>query len=184
MNMVKDLFYSQQTLFTLFSVTNKLQIAGDKYLQDLTIRQILALPALFHAPEGKATINHIARSMGTSKQNAKQIVDAMERKGYLSVAPSEQDKRALHVSITLEGEQAFRACSERFDEFLATIFQNFTSEELETICMLLQKLYSFDGSEQENFEHKQHHTNEDEGLQLQFHQNFVRLRKNKYKKEE
>ena len=184
MSIAKDLFYAQQTLFTLFSATNKLQIAGDKYLQDMTIRQVLALPSLFHAPEGKATINHIARNMGTTKQNAKQIVDAMARKGYLSVAPSEQDKRALHVSVTPEGEQIFKVCSERLDEFLATIFCNFTTDELEMICLLLQKLYSFDGTGQDNFEHKQHHTNVDEAIQLQFHQKFATLRANVYADEE
>jgi len=184
MNIGKDLFHAQQTLFTLFSVTNKLQIEGDKYLQDMTIRQVLALPALFHAPEGKATINHIARSMGTTKQNAKQLVDAMERKGYLSVAPSEQDKRALHVTITSEGEKAFKVCSERVDEFLATIFCDFTTDELETICDLLRKLYCFDGIGQGNFEHKQQHASEDEALQLQFHQKFAKLRAKTYIDEE
>jgi DNA-binding MarR family transcriptional regulator len=44
------------------------------------IRQMLAVPAIIHAPEGKATINHIARKLGTAKQSAKQIVDALVKK--------------------------------------------------------------------------------------------------------
>ncbi|RYD04880.1 hypothetical protein N752_11890 [Desulforamulus aquiferis] len=63
MNIAKDLFYSQHALATLFSVTNKLQMQGDKYLQDITIRQMLAIPAIIHAPNGKATINYIARQL-------------------------------------------------------------------------------------------------------------------------
>ena len=175
MSIAKDLFYAQQTLFSLFSVTNKLQIQGDKHLQDMTIRQILAIPSLFHAPDGKATINHIARSMGTSKQNAKQIVDALERKGYLSVAKSTQDKRAVNVVITPNGQQAFQACSERTDIFLATIFDNFTTKELETLCTLLQKLYRFDGATQEEFDHTHYHA-DDGDTALQHHQSFAKLR--------
>ena len=176
MNLAKDLFYAQQTLFTLFSVTNKLQMHGDKHLKDITIRQMLAIPALFHAPDGKATINHIAKSMGTTKQNAKQIVDAMKRKGYLSVSPNEQDKRAVNVTITPAGEHAFRKCSERADEFLANIFRDFSTKDLETFYTLIQKLYSFDGAEQENFsEHIAYNASESNEI-LRHHQNFVKLR--------
>ena len=176
MDLAKDLFYAQQTLFTLFSITNKLQMHGDKHLQDITIRQMLAIPALFHAPDGKATINHIARSMGTTKQNAKQIVDAMERKGYVTVSPSEKDKRAVNVTITSVGEQAFRTCSERADVFLANIFHDFTTKDLETFYTLLQKLYSFDGAEQENFDgHNTYNACESNDI-LRHHQNFVKLR--------
>lgn len=140
MDIAKDLFFSQQALTALFSATNKLQMQGDKSLQDLTLRQMLALPAILHAPEGKATINHIARVLGTSKQSAKHIVDALERKGYLAVTANAQDKRAVSITITPEGHQAFAICSERTDDFLAQIFQTLDTEELELLCTLLYKL--------------------------------------------
>ena len=146
MELSRDLYHAQQTLVALFSVTNKLQMLGDKHLRYLTLRQTLAIPALVHAPGGRATINHLARSMGTSKQSAKQIVDALARKGYLSVAPSGQDRRAVNVSVTAAGRQTFGVCSERTDEFLAALFTNFTSGELEALSTLLQKLFRFDGA--------------------------------------
>ena len=176
MDIAKDLFHAQQTLVTLFSVTNKLQMQGDQHLQDITLRQMLAIPALVHAPDGKATINHLARRMGTTKQSARQIVDAMERKGYLSVVPSEQDKRAVHVTVTPEGQSAFRICSERTDEFLANIFGDFTAEELAALCTLLQKLFRFDGAGQESFDA---HTPYDTGVSdeiLRHHPTFAKLR--------
>jgi len=182
MNIAKDLFFAQSSLAALFSVTNKLQMHGDKHLQDMTLRQILAIPALFHAPNGKATINHIAKSMGTTKQNAKQIVDAMNKKGYLSVMPSERDKRAVDITITAEGQKAFEACAERTDEFLANIFCNFTTDDLETFHGLLQKLYCYDGTEQSHFEHQQQHADAN-NTALQHHQTFAELRTNTYKKE-
>ena len=181
MNIAKDLFFAQQSLMTLFLVTNKLQMQGDKHLGDLTIRQILAIPALFHAPDGKATINHIARSMGTTKQSAKQIVDAMKKKGYLSVISSEQDKRAVNIEITEAGQQAFSRCSERTDEFLADIFSNFTAEELERLCMLLQKLHGYDAA-QNNFKHQQYHANNSDEV-LKYHKKFAKLRAGSYPKE-
>ena len=183
MDIAKDLFFAQQTLLALFSVTNKLQMQGDRHLKDITIRQMLAIPALVHAPDGKATINHIARSMGTTKQSAKQIVDALEKKGYLSVAPSAKDKRAVNITVTPEGQKAFGICSERTDEFLANVFFNLGTEELETLCSLLKKLYCFDGAEQEKIEE---HIGYDESVSddiLRHHQNFAKLRVNANAKE-
>jgi Transcriptional regulators len=176
MDVAKDLFFAQQGLRMLFSVTNKLQVLGDKELEDLTIRQMLAIPALIHAPIGKATINYVARHLGTTKQNAKQIVDAMAKKGYLAITPSEQDKRAVNVTVTLAGEQAFKKCSERTDGFLATIFEGFTSEELEKMYILLRKLYGFDGIEQESLEgHVGYNSNEASEI-LRHHQSFAKRR--------
>jgi DNA-binding MarR family transcriptional regulator len=174
MDIERSLFFAQQVLTALFSVTNKLQMQGDKFLRDLTIRQILAIPAIVHAPDGKATINHIARQLGTTKQSAKQIVDAMEKKNYLSVAPSEQDRRAVNVTITLEGKQAFRVCSERTDEFLADIFHDFTTEDLEMLCTLLRKLYCFDGTEQDRFKEHMDFNPHDADAIMQHHQNFLK----------
>lgn len=178
MNIARDLFFAQQSLAALFSVINKLQMRGDQYLQDLTIRQMLAIPAIIHAPDGNATINHIARKLGTTKQSAKQIVDAMEKKNYLSVAPNERDKRAVNVTVTPEGYRAFNACSARTDVFLADIFQDFTTEDLETLCTLLQKLYRFDGAEQEGFEEHAGYNEDEADTVLQYHQNFLKRRTN------
>ena len=174
MNIEKDLFYSHQTLAALFSVTNKLQIQGDKYLQDLTIRQMLAIPAIIHAPEGKATINHIARHLGTSKQNAKQIVDALAKKNYVSITPSESDRRALNVTVTEGSEPAYQLCSARTDAFLADIFRAFSTDELETLWMLLNKLYRFDGVDQDGpHEYAGNHTHED---LVRHHNGYIKRR--------
>ena len=182
MNIASDLFFSQQIISILFLVTNKLQMQGDKHLKDITIRQMLALPALFHAPDGKATINHIARQIGTTKQSAKQIVNAMKKKNYLSVTPSEQDKRAVNVAITEEGRLAFSKCSNRTDEFLANLFNNFSSNELEKLCSLLQKLYNFDGIEKKNKDEQTAHNAKESAEILQHHKIFAKLRETKYRK--
>ena len=174
MNLAKDLFFTHQTLAVLFSVTNKLQMQGDKYLQDLTIRQMLAIPAIIHAPDGKATINYIAKQLGTTKQNAKQIVDALAKKNYVSVAPSESDRRAVNVTVTQGSEAAFRLCSERTDEFLADVFRDFTTGDLEALWTLLNKLYRFDGIEQDSpHEYLANHTSDD---MLQHHHSYIKRR--------
>ncbi|QQO07771.1 MarR family winged helix-turn-helix transcriptional regulator [Breznakiella homolactica] len=182
MNAAQDIFFTHQALAALFSVTNKLQMRGDKYLQDLTIRQMLAVPAIIHAPDGKATISHIARQLGTTKQSAKQIVDALERKNYLSVTPSELDKRAVNITITPEGARAFSLCAERTDEFLADIFHDFTTEDLKALWTMLQKLYRFDGIAQEGFDEPKNNHPGDADDMLRHHQNFIKRRSKNHAK--
>jgi DNA-binding MarR family transcriptional regulator len=176
MDIAKDLFFAQQALMTWFSVTNKLQMQGDKYLEDLTVRQMLAIPTIFHAPDGQATINHIARQLGTTKQSAKQIVGVLEKKNYVTVAPSKQDKRAVNVTITREGHRALRVCSERMDEFLADIFHAFTTEDLEKLCEFLKRLYRFDGAASEGIEEHLNYDASRADKVLAHHKNFLKKR--------
>ena len=132
-------------------MTNKLQVQGGKYLKDLSIRQMMVMATLIHLPNEEATINNIARLMGTTKQSAKQIIDIMEKKQYLKAVPSQRDKRAVNVTITPQGEQINKICAKRINEFTADIFQEYTRKDLETLWILLRKLYHFDGIEQGSF---------------------------------
>ena len=104
-----------------------------------------------------------------------------KHKGYLSIAQSEQDKRAADVTITSEGEKAFKTCSERAEIFLADIFHEFSSDELETFCALLKKLYHFDGAGQAGFYENMSHHEGDENIIMQHHQNYAKKRGNREK---
>ncbi len=152
MDIFRELFLMQQTWATLFSVTNKLQVKGDQYLEKLTSRQIMVMVAIVHLPEDQKTLNNIARKLGTTKQNVKQLITIMERKGYVETVPSTQDKRAVNVLITEAGKETIMLCAERSLQFFADVFEHFTTKEMETLWSLLIKLYRFDGEEQDGFE--------------------------------
>jgi DNA-binding MarR family transcriptional regulator len=142
----------QQALSTLFSVTNKLQAIGDQYLKKLTVRQIMVMIAMIHLPEDGTTLNNISRKLGTTKQSVKQLVTAMEKKGYVITVPSEKDKRAVNIQITKDGRDVLLSCGEPSLEYFADLFHEFSAEELETLWNLLKRLYRFDGKEQDGFE--------------------------------
>lgn len=149
---LRDLFLMQQTYGTLFSLINKLQIQGDKYLDGLTSRQYMTIIAILHLPEDETTLNNIAKKLGTSKQNVNRMVASIEKQSYLSVVPSEKDKRAINVKLTELGKRKVVECSEQGVNFMADVFNQFTTEELETLWKLLKKLYEFDGETHDGFE--------------------------------
>jgi DNA-binding MarR family transcriptional regulator len=142
----------QQVYGTLFALGNKLQAKGDTYLEGLTSRQLMAMIAIIHLPDEGRTLNNIARKLGTTKQNVKQLVANVEKKGYVLTLPSKTDKRAHNVKITRSGKQAMQECSEPSVAFFTDVFKDFQKEELEILWSLLKRLYRFDGEEMDGFE--------------------------------
>jgi len=152
MDVYKEIFLMQQAYATLFSLTNKVQIVGDKYLEGLTSRQYMTMIAMAHLEENERTINNIARKLGTTKQSVKQLINIIEEKGYTITEPSTRDKRAVNIKFTEAGIQVMLKCGEMGIYFFADLFKDFSSNEIETLWVLLKKLYRFDGEEQDGFE--------------------------------
>lgn len=147
-----DLFLMQQTYATMFSLTNKLQIAGDNCLNGMTIRQYMTVVAILHLAEDETTINNIAKKLGTSKQNANRMISSIERLGYISSFQSKKDKRATNIQLTETGKEKMVECSEQIINFMADVFHTFSTSQLETLWELLKKLYCFDGEKHDGFE--------------------------------
>ena len=160
----KAIFLMEQNYATLFSLANKLQVKGDQYLKDLTSRQLMTLLAIGHLPEEEASLNNIARKLGISKQSIKQLVSLIEKKGYVTIVPSQQDKRAVNVTITPSGYQAVIENGQLGLQFFNDLFHEFSLEEMETLWNLLKKLYRFDGEEQDGFEEEIDFNLSSEGL--------------------
>lgn len=148
----REIFLMQQNYGTLFSLTNKIQVKGDKYFGSLTSRQLMLMVAIVHLPEDETTINNIARKLGTTKQSVKQLITIMENKGYVVTVPSKKDKRAVNIKITEAGKQATMECGEKGMYFFQKLFKGFSVDELETLWTFLKRLYNFDGEEQDGFE--------------------------------
>lgn len=167
MDIYKEIFLMQQTYATLFSLANKIQVKGDKFLELLTSRQYMAMVAIAHLPEDETTLNNIARKLGTTKQSTKQLITIMENKGYVNVVPSKKDKRAVNVIITKSGKEVLLVVAEKGIFLLEDLFKKFSTEELETMWGLLKKLYSFDGEEQDGFEEEGNLKLDDDNNELQ-----------------
>lgn len=147
------LYNMQQAYSSLFLVSNKIQIAGDRYCKPLTSRQYMTMLAILHIDEDKRTFNNIARKLGTTKQNATQLIKVLEKKGYVSIEPSKLDKRSVNVNVTESGVKILGECSENGGmNLMADLFKSFSEEEIKTLWDLLKKLYQFDGEAMDGFE--------------------------------
>jgi hypothetical protein len=87
------------------------------------------------------------------KQNTARLIKSLERKKYISVQPSEKDKRAVNVRLTNLGTDAIlKYGSSAKVDFIAAIFKDFNKDEVETLWKLLIKMYRFDGEAIDGFE--------------------------------
>jgi DNA-binding MarR family transcriptional regulator len=152
MEYTRAMFLMQQIYATLFSLANKLQVKADQQLKHLTARQLMTLIAIGHLPEGEASLNNIARKLGTTKQSIKQLVTLIEKNGYVVTVPSPRDKRAVNIVITESGYRALLEDGMLGMAYFNDLFHEFSQDEMEVLWNLLKKLYRYDGEEQDGFE--------------------------------
>lgn len=137
---------------TLLASANKIQSETDKNNKDLTVRQFMTLLAIAHLNTMETSYNNIAHKLGTTKQNVKQLVMGLEKRGYVTSIRCENDKRASNVLITDAGKKVGNAYLETGNMFLENVVSSFTERELEILWNLLKKLYAFDGKEFNGFD--------------------------------
>lgn len=147
-------YYLQQIFSTIFYLSNKIQTEGDKLDSRITVRQWMTLLTIIHLPEGKANYNQIANMMGYSKQNAKNLVTALERKGFVTIGKSDTDHRAVHIRVTENCRSFLCNYYERGNAYLNDIFKDFDENELQVLWKLLKKFATYDGSDWLGYEEK------------------------------
>lgn len=124
----------------LFALQNRLQAVGDTFYDEITCKQFF-LMACMNLFQGEApTVQDLAQVMGSSHQNVKQILNKLERGGFVSVVQDEADRRKLRISLTeyaaVTGEK-YRAKEE---EFMNGLFDGVTEAEAKQVFLILSRL--------------------------------------------
>lgn len=70
---------------------------------DVSVPQCYGLEAL--VKDGPLTLGELAERLYLEKSTASRVVDALERKGYVTRAPHPGDRRALHLTATPAGRR-------------------------------------------------------------------------------
>ena len=74
---------------------------------------------------GGSMVRDLARQSGMTKQSMTYLVKDLEKKGYLSIAPDPQDRRAKRIRLTERGqaaEQALRTLSLNLEGQIGVLF--------------------------------------------------------------
>lgn len=112
----------------------------------------MVILAIEHLSLDNCNYNRIAEKLGTTKQNAKQMVSYLAKKDFVTVSANEEDKRAVNVSITRIGYAAALDYAKASEDFINGVAKQFSREDLERLWDLLKRLYAFDGIEMNGFD--------------------------------
>ncbi len=88
-------------LFGLFfAFHNRLQAVGDSFYEEISCKQFFLLACMNLYQDQAPTANELARTMGCTRQNVKEILNSLEKKQLIRFEVDEGDKRKRRVYLT------------------------------------------------------------------------------------
>lgn len=127
-----------QILRRVMELANQLQIRGDTLYEEMSSKQYYLLCYVDGFGAAPPTLRELAEAMGTSHQNTRQLVNKLEQKGYLLVAPDPTDRRKTRISLTEKCAALWEKYRERQDHYTTDLFVDIPSEQLRNLLADLE----------------------------------------------
>ena len=89
---------------------------------------------------GTPSLSQAATALGTTHQNARQLADALERKGFLQISADQADARVRRLRTTAKSESYWRDRSAADQQQVLDWFGGLTPAEAQTLFELLAKV--------------------------------------------
>lgn len=124
----------------LFAFQNRLQAAGDAFYEEITCKQFFLLACMHLFQEEAPTVQELAQLMGSSHQNVKQIVNKLEKKGYVQVEEDPEDRRKLRISFTDYAKRTAEHYQEKEEQFMGRLFEGVPEEQAAQLFHGLSKM--------------------------------------------
>ncbi len=122
-----------------FRTTRRIRArAGRAHLDGLSLSQYQLLEPLRSADE--LTVGELAESAGVAAPTATRMLDCLARDGLIVRRHSEEDRRAVLVSLTDAGEAMVEGAHARAEEWRSRVFAGLEPEEREQAARLLSRL--------------------------------------------
>lgn len=126
---------------TLFIAGNKLQTIFDNRIPEVSLKQFMLLSIVRQSKE-QLTFTQLGNLLGCSRQNIKKLADVLMKKGFITIQQSPHDTRAMYIRPTEKVSNYFADDFLKYQEELRYLFEVYTDEEIETLFILLSKLYA------------------------------------------
>lgn len=126
---------------TLFIAGNKLQTLFDNHIPEVSLKQFMLLSVVRQSNE-QLTFTQLGNLLGCSRQNIKKLADALMKKGFITIQQSPHDTRAMCICPTEKVNAYFQNDFSKYQEELKYLFEVYTDKEIETLFLLLSRLYA------------------------------------------
>lgn len=128
-------------LFGLFfAFSNTLQAAGDSFYEEITCKQFFLLACMSLFPEEAPTANELAKVMGCTRQNVKEILNSLEKKGYVRLEADPTDKRKKRVFETDAIRMVAEKYREKEEQFMAALYHDVSEEDIHKVFAVINHM--------------------------------------------
>lgn len=122
----------------LSAFDNRFQAMADSMMEEISWKQFFAIICI-NMYNGKPTVKELAEIMGSSHQNVKQILIKLEKKGFVSIATDETDKRKQRIELTEYCREFCEKNDATATEIMERMFSGISEEQLQaTIKTIIQ----------------------------------------------
>ena len=125
---------------SIFTLSNRLQLLGDRRYKDLSLKQAFVLWNISLYDDYFLNLHDIAQIVGTSSQNVKKIINILEKEGFAKVGRDEIDRRSLRVALTSEGKEYYLVRGKEEEQYMEELFTDFDDKMLMGLYQGLYKL--------------------------------------------
>lgn len=126
---------------TLFIAGNKLQTLFDNHIPEVSLKQFMLL-SIVRQSEENLTFTQLGNLLGCSRQNIKKLAEVLTKKGFITIQQSPLDTRAMCICPTEKVNDYFANDFSVYQAELKYLFEVYTDQEIETLFILLSKLYA------------------------------------------
>ena len=138
---VLQLMDNKYALFGLFfAFHNRLQTVGDSFYEEITCKQFFLLACMNLYQEEAPTANELAKIMGCSRQNVKEILNSLEKKKLIRLEVDKEDKRKRRVYLTENALRMANKYQEKETKFLKYLYEGISEEEVDSAYSIISKI--------------------------------------------
>ncbi len=128
-------------LFGLFfAFHNRLQAVGDSFYEEITCKQFFLLACMNLYPEEAPTANELAKTMGCTRQNVKEILNSLEKKQFVRLETDESDKRKKRVYLTEQAKLMGAKYRQKEVEFLVHLYEGVSDGEVDSAYSIISRI--------------------------------------------
>jgi DNA-binding MarR family transcriptional regulator len=123
-------------------VANQMDTMLERELKEhnLTTKQWLLTIVVQNIFDHDPTIKEVAKGMGSSHQNIKQVALKLEQKGFVVMEKDSHDARITRIKLTAAVDSFGQEILEKSERFTKNLFKNISAEEMAMTRSALEKL--------------------------------------------
>ena len=142
MNKVEKMSDRQYLFGVIFIIANRVDTMLEREFKrfGITTKQWFLSVIIENLFDKPPTIKEVAKEMGSSHQNVKQVALKLEQKGLLILQKDKKDARVTRLKLSENSYDFWTKLRGESTEFTQALFKNIEKDELEVARRVMQKM--------------------------------------------